>query len=90
MGEPPQSHYYVVYIAFTFRVWAFHTWTSLCFLFLLPFPLRRSFNTYYVLVDALLFMTGCVAIQVLNIPPNLMSAHSRVHCGRGASVVGGE
>ena len=35
-------------------------------------------------------MAGCGAIQALNIPPNLMSAHSRVHCGRGSWDVGGE
>ena len=56
---------------------------------LLSFPLAVS-SSYYVLVDALLFVTGCVVIPTLNIPPNLMSAHSRVHCGRGASGVGGE
>ena len=49
-----------------------------------------SFNTYYILVDALFFMTGCGAIQALKIPPNLMIAHSWVHCGRGAWGVKGE
>ena len=48
MGEPSQSHHYVVYIAFTFRVWAFHTWASLSlfsscrFLFVGPSTLTTS------------------------------------------------
>ena len=61
MGEPPQSHYYVVYIAFTFRVRAFHTWASLCFFSSCCFP--------YVPDDELLFMTSCVVIPTLNRSP---------------------
>ena len=61
MGEPLQSHHNVVYIAFTFRVLPFHTWMSLS-----PFSSSQVLQPYYVLVDALFFMTGCGAIQTLN------------------------
>ena len=61
MEEPLQSHQNLVYIAFTFRVWTFHTWLPVS-----PFPSSKVLQPYYVLLDALFFMTGRGAIQALN------------------------